>query len=169
MLSYIVVIHCCYITASVMENLKENIENYESDEFESDDDWDYRFRSSSGDSYENLINSTSLVDLSMDNLDEESVGEKLKQIDVRIINLNLSENKICGLPKEVLKFRELRILDLSGNNLSTFPDEICQLTKLRKLIATKNFLTENSFPKNFAKVFSSNLTYLSLGANQVCK
>ena len=157
-----------------MENMKENIENYESDQFEgdqfeSDDDWDYRFRSSSGDSYDNLMNSTSFFDLSMENLDEESVGEKLKQIDVRIINLNLSGNKICGLPKEVLKFDELRILDLSGNNLSNFPDEICQLTKLRKLIATKNFLNENSFPKNFAEVFSSSLTYLSLGANQVCK
>ena len=83
-----------------------------------------------------------------------------------IVSMNLSANDLDQLPKSIDQFINLTSLDLSQNQLTKLDDSITKLTKLNSLIVTNNRLNENSLPKNFSLIFSTNLKVLSLGGNQ---
>lgn len=59
----------------------------------------------------------------------------------------LNHNRLVGLPRLLLQFGNLKILDLSSNAITTLPDAVCQLP-LVTLIAKNNLLTNASLPKS---------------------
>lgn len=102
-----------------------------------------------------------------------------------IENLILSDNRLHTVPECVGMFTNLRVLDVSGNNLKYLPDFLatCPLTSL---IARNNGLHNDSLPKTFASSIKelnlsgnnltdfppqvlgmSNLKYLYLGGNKI--
>ncbi|CAL1543463.1 unnamed protein product [Lymnaea stagnalis] len=91
-----------------------------------------------------------LEDLSYGNLD--TIPDCILQRSAVLHSLQLDNNEITSLPSTIGLFKKLIVLDISSNNMSFICDEICQLTKLRTLIAKNNKLTTDSFPKNFGSL-----------------
>ncbi|EMM76696.1 leucine rich repeat protein [Leptospira santarosai str. 2000030832] len=79
--------------------------------------------------------------------------------DVRI--LDLSENQLTTLPKEIGKLQKLQELYLSGNQLTTLPREIGKLQTLQELGLSGNRLI--TLPKEIGQL--KNLRWLSLKNN----
>lgn len=75
--------------------------------------------------------------------------------------LDLSNNKISKLPKELSKLTKLEDLDLSMNKLNGFPDQIIGLQQLKILGLSKNGISK--LPKEILKL--RQLEALSLGMN----
>ncbi|KAH8415383.1 hypothetical protein KR222_006524 [Zaprionus bogoriensis] len=59
----------------------------------------------------------------------------------------LNHNRLVGLPRMLLQFSNLKILDLSSNAITQLPDAICQLP-LVTLIVKNNLLSNASLPKS---------------------
>jgi Leucine-rich repeat (LRR) protein len=99
---------------------------------------------------------------------EESVFTDLKaalEYKGQVKHLNLSNQKLKKIPKEVFEFPNLRTLDLSNNKLTELPKEIGLLTKLEELNLTKNKIDE--MPKEIGNLnrllilkFRSNSLYV---------
>lgn len=151
------------------------MENYTSDSSDSD---------SSGDK---------VLDFSFMSLDPDIIDHNLNILlqdgnkPSTIENLILHHNRLCVFPENLIKFSNLKILDISSNNLTSLPDifEHCALTHL---IVKNNLLTNGSLPKSFTcsnvlkelnlsgnllnefpeQVFAfSSLKYLYLGGNRI--
>lgn len=77
----------------------------------------------------------------------------------------LYNNRMQSLPEHLNDFRNLRVLDVSNNRLSSLPDilEHCPLTTLS---AKNNCLTNESLPKSFTSNKSS-LRELNLSGNRL--
>jgi Leucine-rich repeat (LRR) protein len=98
---------------------------------------------------------------------EESVFTDLEaalQYKGQVKHLNLSNQKLKKIPKEVFLFPNLRTLDLSNNKIVVLPAELGQLTKLEELDLTKNKIDE--LPKEIGNLqrlrvlkFRSNALY----------
>ncbi len=72
---------------------------------------------------------------------EESVFTDLKaalEYKGQVKHLNLSNQKLKKIPKEVFEFPNLKTLDLSKNKITELPADIGQLTRLEELIITSN-------------------------------
>lgn len=54
--------------------------------------------------------------------------------------LDLSMNKLCGLPPSVCDLTSLKHLNLNGNKISDLPDDIGRLTKLESLSLVSNLI-----------------------------
>lgn len=134
------------------------------------------------------------VDITHRNLTTNEVEERLGQMYIKplvlseIENVYLHHNMLSTIPMAVLKFNNLKVLDISSNNLTKIPDVINQCP-LVTLIAKNNKLTNESLPKVlFAKGKSikeinlsgnrfeyfpeqlielHSLRYLYLGGNQI--
>lgn len=134
------------------------------------------------------------VDITHRNLTANEVEERLGQMYIKplvlseIENVYLHHNMLSTIPMAVLKFNNLKVLDISSNNLTKIPDVINQCP-LVTLIAKNNKLTNESLPKVlFAKGKSikeinlsgnrfeyfpeqlielHSLRYLYLGGNQI--
>lgn len=71
--------------------------------------------------------------------------EKLDSIPIELIKfiqlkrLDLSKNNITQLPPSFIQLNKLEVLDLGKNKLATFPIEICQLNNLKQLKLNRNF------------------------------
>ena len=93
--------------------------------------------------------------------------ELLKKIqeaaDANLTELDLSNNNLTEMPKEIAQLNNLTTLDLSHNQCATFPNEIAQLTNLIELKLSFNHL--NKVPKEIAQLTS--LTKLDLSYNQL--
>ncbi len=90
-------------------------------------------------------------------------GINVKNIDdlSKLQSLNLSNNQLTSVPKELGNLSKLKTLILSVNNLPSIPKELGNLSKLTHLELHHNRLT--SIPKELGNL--SKLTYLNLGGN----
>lgn len=77
--------------------------------------------------------------------------------------LELRSKDLTEFPKEVLKFKRLQVLVLSGNKLTKLPPEIGQLGNLQKLELGGNELT--GLPAEIGDL--RNLEELGLGSNEI--
>lgn len=123
------------------------------------------------DSSDSDTNNNRVLDFGYQMLDTETMNRHLdafvndekktaEQIEVVIFN----NNRLNKLSENVLKFNNLKTLDLSSNGLSLLPDvfKYCPITTL---IAKNNNLTNNSLPKTFTP--SSKLREMNLSGNQL--
>lgn len=96
------------------------------------------------------------------NLDAFANNEKKPASEVESIILN--HNQLSTVPENIIKFLNLRILDISSNGLTVLPDILmhCPLTSL---IAKNNSLTNESLPKSFT--VTSTLKELNLSGNHL--
>ncbi|XP_074662258.1 uncharacterized protein LOC141914838 [Tubulanus polymorphus] len=78
------------------------------------------------------------IDLSC--LDLKSCPERLGYIGAHLVTLNLSCNKLVGLPQEIGFLRGLEELYLHQNSIKTLPESIGTLTKLKDLSLKRNLL-----------------------------
>lgn len=89
----------------------------------------------------------------------ETILEHMPEINV----LNLNNNGIKSIPKEITRLKGLKCLHLTGNELKTLPKEISYLKNLTHL-----YMKYNSFP-TIPKVVTQlkRLEHLSLRGNQL--
>lgn len=102
--------------------------------------------------------------------------------------LLFSHNRLKALPETLIRFINLRSLDISSNQLTHLDDCLVSLKNLANLVARNNLLDDNSFPKDFGTMQTleeinlsgnrcttippqilelENLRFLMMGANQV--
>lgn len=88
--------------------------------------------------------------------------------------LDLSKKGLNEFPSEILKFKELRSLNLSGNQFVTYPKELKKLVYLEKLVINDSKITsknlnfkayKNLREVSFNNAFVSPVLRLSVGEN----
>ncbi len=67
----------------------------------------------------------------------KSIRQGLKSPD-RVLNLDLSNQNLTTLPKEIFKFKNLGYINLSNNNFKSFPTELLSFTKLKFIDLSHN-------------------------------
>ena len=77
--------------------------------------------------------------------------------------LNLTDNRLTEIPREIGNLTNLQTLILSYNQLTELPREISNLTNLQYLHLDNNHLTE--IPREIGNL--TNLQYLGLSGNQL--
>ncbi|MBW6483033.1 MAG: leucine-rich repeat domain-containing protein [Vicingaceae bacterium] len=80
-----------------------------------------------------------------------------------VVRLTLKKSKLTELPQEIYNFKNLRYLDVSGNQLKEIPAELANLPQLQYLDFSDNLVTE--VPKAIGKFDS--LTVLILNHNDI--
>ncbi|XP_063708295.1 leucine-rich repeat-containing protein 58 [Culicoides brevitarsis] len=110
------------------------------------------------------------VDISHRNLSTNEAEDRLEHLYPKPIafddieNVFLHHNMLSHLPSGVMKFHNLKVLDISSNNLTSIPDQINQIP-LVTFIAKNNKLTNESLPKIlFAQ--SRNIKEINLSGNR---
>jgi|688.fasta_scaffold169250_1 Leucine-rich repeat (LRR) protein len=76
---------------------------------------------------------------------EESIFTDLKaalEYKGQVKHLNLSNQKLKKIPKEVFEFPNLKTLDLSNNKITVLPSQLGLLTRLEEIYLTKNKIDE---------------------------
>lgn len=68
----------------------------------------------------------------------------INMFSMRLIKIDLSQNKIASLPVEIVKISTLMVLNCEGNTLSDLPPELWRLSNLREINVSNNKL--KSFP-----------------------
>lgn len=145
------------------------------------------------DSSDSDSSSEKVLDFSFMSLEPEVVDHNLNVLldggnkPTVIESFILHHNRLCVVPENLIKFSNLKMLDISNNNLKSLPDifEHCPLTHL---LAKNNQLTDSSLPKSFSSspllkelnlsgnqltefpeqlIVFNNLKYLYLGGNQI--
>lgn len=102
-----------------------------------------------------LLLETSTVDENLQKLSEE------KRVDIECIILH--HNQLTSFPKNLFKFQNIAVLDVSNNGLMVLPD-IFKHCKLTTFIAKNNCLQNDSLPKSFTP--NPNLRELNLSGNR---
>lgn len=80
---------------------------------------------------------------------------------LRLNRLDLSDNRLTAVPKQIGRLRNLRALALNYNQLILLPEEICQLENLQYLSAINNRLA--ALPENIGRL--RQLHFLQLEGN----
>lgn len=114
-------------------------------------------------------NNGKVLDFSFLMLDPETVDHNLevfteddKKPTLEIETIILRNNQLTAFPESIVKFSNLKTLDISSNGLNVLPDvfEHCPLTTI---IAKNNNLTNESLPKTFT--ISSTVREFNLSGN----
>jgi len=124
-----------------------------------------RDRSNSSDSDTDTLD-LSYMDFTTSDLDHNlttNVKSDVKHHTIR--SLLLSNNLLTDLPASLKSFQNIRILDISSNQLKQLTLNICtDLPRLQQLIAKDNLLTDNSLPKS--SLDNGLLTVVNFSGNQ---
>jgi hypothetical protein len=80
-----------------------------------------------------------------------------------IYGISFSKNKLDSIPYEIIRYKNLKHLNLEKNKLTTIPDFISKFEELNVLILGKNKL--QFFPNQVLSL--SNLTELQLSRNEI--
>ncbi len=91
-----------------------------------------------------------------------SIEEGLKR-PLEVVHLKLKRERLTEFPLEIIQFKNLEILDLSNNKLESIPKEISKLKKLKRVILSKNNLVD--FPLVFLQM--NELVYIDLWDNYI--
>lgn len=94
-------------------------------------------------------------------LDTENVHDTIT------LNLQLQHNMLLTLPFEIIKFSNLKSLDLSNNNLSHINDFLLQLPELEKLYLHNNSIMDDGLPKDLSTL--RKLRELNLSGNHLTR
>ena len=93
-------------------------------------------------------------------------GNQLRRLPrslARLVNLNLSRNKLIEFPKKMAmilaSYRSLQVLDLSSNEMTVFPEILAKLKSLKRINLSKNELS--AIP-----VFESDVEVIDLQQNR---
>lgn len=126
--------------------------------------------SESSDNENQSGSSIGTLDLTSLRLTSESIiqyFEKFEEKRFEIVDtLILAHNSLRTVTIDVLRFLNLKTLDLSNNQISLLPDTITQLP-LTSLIVKNNQLTDSGLPKCFQKLVSLKVCHMS--GNQLSK
>lgn len=145
----IFILHLC---AQLINNFMfRNMENYTSDSSDDNSNKVVEF------SY--LMLDTATLD---HNLDVFASDEKKPAAEVE--SLILHHNRLSTVPDNIVKFSNLKVLDISSNGLTVLPDILmhCPLTSL---IAKNNNFNNESLPKTFT--VTSTMKELNLSGNNL--
>ena len=66
-------------------------------------------------------------------------------------SLILRHNRLVYIPDVVALFTQLKVLDVSGNSLTSLPDSILLLKNLISLVVKNNLLTNDGIPKDLGQ------------------
>ena len=112
---------------------------------------------------------TLLLGGKFDEQKREWVGKKLSEFPDAVLQLtnlkilNLSRNQITAIPEAIGQLSNLTQLKLSGNQITSIPEALEQLSNLTRLELSENQIT--SIPEALGQL--SNLTRLSLSLNNI--
>jgi len=95
----------------------------------------------------------------------EQFPEELQRVSGNLRTMDLSNNRITGLPSSIANFKSLKTLNLSGNRLTSLPPGIGQLQKLETLILSGNLI--RNLPSEIANL--KNLKEIDLSSNKITK
>lgn len=122
----------------------------------------YTSDSSDSDSREAKTLDYGRLKLSTDYVEDNMLG--LYRTDA-IETIFLNHNLLTSVPVSIVKFTNLRVLDLSSNSLTALPD-ILSKCPLTTLIAKNNLLTNDSLPKCFGAKTGA-MREINLSGNQL--
>jgi len=113
----------------------------------------------------------SILDYSHTGMDTDAFLEALtnqpESVFSSVESILATDNAILQVPDVISRYKNLRLLDVSNNQISDLPDSITHCIKLGTLIARNNILDENSLPKNLKRLQS--LRELNLGGNRLTR
>ncbi|CAL8110498.1 unnamed protein product [Orchesella dallaii] len=91
----------------------------------------------------------------------EALANQPSKVHSSVETILATNNSLLTIPDSVVRYRNLRLLDLSNNQLTEFPDCITQCVNLKTISARNNLLEESSFPKNLHHLVRLNELHLS--------
>lgn len=83
-------------------------------------------------------NAQLLDSIAIDTVPTYTLAKALKQNPLKVYKLSIKKMKLSELPPEIFEFKNLQILDVSGNRLKTFPTKINEFKYLQELDITNN-------------------------------
>lgn len=89
-------------------------------------------------------------------------GQEKEITKAKNLELNLDNNELSSIPKEIEKFKKLKILSLGNNKLISLNKELSSLSKLVNLQLDFNKIKKIDF-----KNWSNSLSYLNLSNNEL--
>jgi Leucine-rich repeat (LRR) protein len=98
--------------------------------------------------------------LTTDYVENDFFGYKTNSVTETIL---LNHNALISIPLSIVRFVNLKVLDLSSNNLMELPDVVGKLP-LKTLIVKNNRLTNDALPKSL-KTKRGSLRELNLSGN----
>ncbi|XP_060530667.1 leucine-rich repeat-containing protein 58 [Cylas formicarius] len=113
-----------------------------------------------------------IVDLSYLLLDPDAIDHNLKDYLEKdskkpaenVEKLILHHNQLRVIPRNLVKFTNVQVLDVSNNGLASLPD-IFRHCRLTNLVAKNNLLKNDSLPKEFSECVQ--LKELNLSGNRI--
>jgi hypothetical protein len=98
------------------------------------------------------------VDLRLD------LDQVIQKTDIETVLLN--HNLLASVPLSVVQFTNLKVLDISSNNVAFIPNELNQCSQLVTFVAKNNKLTNESFSKTFLSECTA-IKEINISGNQL--
>lgn len=97
----------------------------------------------------------------------EALANQPEQVFSSVESILATNNAILQIPEVIQKYKNLRLLDLSNNQISDISESVTLCSNLVTFIARHNLLDEHSLPKQFNSLKS--LRELNLSGNRLSR